>query len=208
MKKNTSKAIARKSLAYSLAAGAAAATGAGESEAAISYSGPVNYPIAQFTSTLFDLDNDTFNDILLSNYVFGGGNYQGASVQYAPGQIVVSNASFPFYVSALNAGDYIGPSALGVTFSGALAYASNANSEFDNASDKFIGLSFPSGGNTLFAWIRVDIDNAAGTFVVKDYAYDTTGSPITAGAIPEPGTLGLLAAGAVGLGAMRRRRNK
>ena len=41
---------------------------------------------------------------------------------------------------------------------------------------------------------------------VKDWAYEDSGGPIHAGAIPEPGTLGMLALGAAGLAVWRRRR--
>ena len=94
----------------------------------------------------------------------------------------------------------------------------NPNAQFNSVSNAFIGLSFPSGSDTYFGWVRVAIDNAAGTFVIKDWAYnDLTEPPATGvtqaitgpgiqagdtgdGFVPEPGTLGLLAAGAAGLG--------
>jgi hypothetical protein len=70
-------------------------------------------------------------------------------------------------------------------------------------------LAFPIGGVNHYGWVRVDINNAAGTFVVRDWAYeDSPGVGIPAGAIPEPGTLGMLAAGAVGVAALRRRRDR
>ena len=87
--------------------------------------------------------------------------------------------------------------------------ASNPNAQFNNVTDAFVGLSFPAGGNTYYGWVRVDVDNAAGSFVVKDWAYESNagqGIVTGAGIVPEPGALGLLAAGATGLAAMRRRR--
>jgi hypothetical protein len=196
-------------VAYSLAAGAAAGM-AGTADAAISYSGSQNINIGQFGSLNLFIDGDAFTDIKLKNYVFGG-NYQGATVLGAPGQLVLSNASFPYYVTSLTSGDLIDSSAVGPTFYGSLGYANNPSSEFDNASGAFIGLSFPIGGNAPqflhFGWVRVTIDNAAGTFVVNDWAYNTVaGEPIRAGQIPEPTSLGMLAAGAAGVAALRRRR--
>jgi hypothetical protein len=90
-----------------------------------------------------------------------------------------------------------------------MAYGANPNSEFQNVTDAFVGFSFPIGGINHFGWVRVDVNNVAGTFLVKDWAYqDVAGRPIGAGQIPEPGTLGLLAAGATGLLALRRRVSK
>ncbi|MEM6799419.1 MAG: PEP-CTERM sorting domain-containing protein [Planctomycetota bacterium] len=194
-----------KRLAYSAAAAAAAGM-ATSSEAATLYSLPIYEDIPQFTAFDFDLNKDGIGDVLLKNYVFGG-NYQGGTVNYFPGKFVTSNASFPFYTTALEFGDTIGPAeTAGGSFQGTFGYANNPNSEFDNAADKYIGLEFPINGASHFAWIRVTIDNAAGTFLVKDWGYsDTPGEAVIAGVAPEPGTLGLLAAGAAGVASMRRR---
>lgn len=191
-------------LAYSLAAGASAVV-AGNAEAAIVYSGVQNIAIGQFSSQNLNLDGDAYADVLLKNYVFGT-NYQGATVNYYPGQLVGFNAGLN-YVSALSLGDTIDAGTVGPSFTGSMAYASNPNSEFDNVTDAYIGLSFPINAVNHYGWVRVDIDNAAGTFVIKDWAYDdVAGTGITAGAVPEPGALSLLAAGSVGVTMMRRRK--
>jgi hypothetical protein len=208
MKLDDSNATTRR-VAYSLAAGAAAGM-AGTADAAISYSGVQDISIGQFGSQELNFDGDAFTDLKLKNYVFGG-NYQGATVLGFPGQLVLSNASFPFYVTALTSGDLIDSSAVGPTFYGSLAYAANPNAEFDGVPGAFIGLSFPIGANDLahthYGWVRVTIDNAAGSFVINDWAYNTVaGEPIRAGQVPEPTSLGMLAAGAAGVAAMRRRR--
>ncbi len=72
--------------AYTLAAAASAAM-ASTASADIIYSGDISYSIGQGTAQQFDLDGDGFNDITLANYVFTGGNYQGALVNFAPGYI-------------------------------------------------------------------------------------------------------------------------
>ncbi|MBM3886247.1 MAG: PEP-CTERM sorting domain-containing protein, partial [Gemmatimonadetes bacterium] len=73
------------------------------------------------------------------------------------------------------------------------------------------GLSFATGVYTSgavlnYGWIRVSVDQAAGTFTVHDWAYEDSGGGIQAGAVPAPGALGLLAVGASGLGLLRGRK--
>lgn len=63
-----------------------------------------------------------------------------------------------------------------------------------------------SAGTTVYGWAEVErLSPTSGR--VLEWAYDDAGAPILAGAIPEPGTLGMLALGAVGLAAMRRRKS-
>ena len=53
------------------------------------------------------------------------------------------------------------------------------------------------------------MDGAPGnTFTLVDYAYGDVGDGITAGQVPETGSLALLALGGVGLVAWRKRRAK
>lgn len=191
--------------AYTIAAAASAAM-ASTSSAEIVYSGLQNISIGQFFSQNLNLDGDAYNDILLKNYVFGGGNYQGAYVNFAPGKLVGFTSGFG-YVTKLSLGSTIGPATATGPFQASLAYgANNPNAQFNNATDAYIGLGFSSAPNFYYGWIRVDIDNAAGTFLVKDWAYEDTGAPIGAGVVPEPSSLGLLALGAAGLGYYRNRR--
>ncbi|WP_428386138.1 PEP-CTERM sorting domain-containing protein [Mucisphaera sp.] len=198
--------VSKRLAAYSAAAGAAALGVSADAEAAIIYSGVQDISINQFGAQDLNLDGDAYNDILLKNYVFGG-NYQGATVNFFPGKVVGFTTGLN-YASALSAGDVIDAAATaGGSFAVSLAYANNPDSQFDNAVGAFIGLEFPINAVSHFGWIRVTIDNAAGTFVINDWAYESVpGVGIEAGAIPEPGALGLLAAGALGLAGYRGRR--
>jgi len=192
--------------AYSLAAGAAAAA-ALNAGAAIVYSGVQDISINQFNSLNLNLDGDAYSDLLLKNYVFGGGNYQGATVNFFPGKLVSFSANGFAYASALSAGFTVDASSVGPSFFGSMAYgAANPNAQFNSASNAYLGLSFASGANVFYGWVRVSIDNAAGTFVVHDWAYENSGAGIQTGAVPAPGALGLLAAGASGLGLLRSRK--
>lgn len=205
MKLEDSNATTRR-VAYSLAAGAAASV-AGTADAAISYSGVQDIAIGQFGAQSLNFDGDAYNDVLLKNYVFGG-NYQGVLVNFAPGKVVGFNAGLN-YASALSAGVLVdAASTSGGPFVASMAYgASNPNAQFNNANGSFLGVAFPIGGVNHYGWVRVTIDNAAGSFVINDWAYNTVaGAGITTGQVPEPTSLGMLAAGAAGVAAMRRRR--
>ncbi len=205
----------KKRVAYTLAAGAVAGSVASSADAAVIYSGVQNINIAHQSSYRLDLDQDGATDVELYNdVVFGGGaNFQSLAVFYYPGKAVgfTDAQSFYNYTSALNAGVIIDSAAAstGDAYQ-TLARASYPNTEFDNSSNAFIGLEFPISGSLHYGWVRVSLDVIAGTFVVHDWAYESDpGVGIEAGAtgVPEPGTLGMLAAGAAGLASLRRRKS-
>jgi hypothetical protein len=191
--KNESGTIRRR-IAYSLAAGAAtAAVGGSDAEAIVFWSGPQDIEIEQFSSQTLFLDYDEYTDIVLKNYIFTNGNYQGATVSFSPGKIAGFLQNGLYYVSALEAGDVIDAAAMGPKFYGSMAYGqTNPNAEFNDVADAYIGLSFPIGGDTdefiHYGWVRVSIDNEAGTFIVHDWAYeDVVGAAILAGDNGEEG---------------------
>ena len=192
--------------AYALAAGAAAAAALNAS-GAIVYSGVQDIAIAQFSSLNLNIDGDASGDLLLKNYVFGGGNYQGASVNFFPGKLMSFNANGLSYASALNAGVTVSSSSVGPSFFGSMAYGGvNPNAQFNTASNKYLGVSFASGASLFYGWARVSVNQASGSFVVHDWAYENSGGGIQTGAVPAPGALGLLAVGASGLGLLRGRK--
>jgi hypothetical protein len=192
---------------YALAAGAAAAAAAAAADASIVYSGTQNISISQFNSLNLNLDGDGYGDVLLKNYVFGGGNYQAATVNFAPGKLVTFNNGLN-YVSSLSAGFAINSGSVG-NFFGSMAYGSaNPAAQFNNVDGAYLGLSFASGANVFYGWVRVSINNSAGSFVVNDWAYENSGAGILAGAVPAPGALGLLALGPAGLGILRGRKRQ
>lgn len=219
MKKNRIKSKStstKRRVAYSLAAGAAvgaAGVGVSEADAAVVYSGYYsNFTIAppygfQPLSLNFAQGNTT-TDIRLYNAPNG---YLGVNlfIPYGPGKVAGSPGPNGFsYVSALQAGDLIDGSTVTGSFKGYLAKSTLPNDEFESVTNAYIGMSFPEGSDLFYAWIRVDINRSTGYFRIKDWAYnDTPGAAILAGqTVPEPGSLGLLAAGSIGLAALRRRR--
>ena len=83
-----------------------------------------------------------------------------------------------------------------------------------NSSNNIFGFRFlnESTGVYDFGWARISL---SGTLsgqprAIVEYAYENTGAAIAAGAIPEPSTLallGVMAAGAIGVRAWRKRKN-
>jgi hypothetical protein len=175
-------------LAYTLVAGAAALHGHGQSaEAAIEYFDIEDIAIGQGAAQTLYINGDTQVDIRLKNYVFALGNYQGAFIPYVGGRIVGTRPNTTIYPTALTNGDLIGPSTVSANYwSGTLSYGANDPlAEFTDVTDAYIGFSFAAdeGPDIFYAWVRVDIDNDAGTFIIKDFAFENVaGTGILAGA--------------------------
>ncbi|QDT67751.1 hypothetical protein MalM25_06550 [Planctomycetes bacterium MalM25] len=169
--------------AYSVAAGATAALAGAEADAQIIWSTPQDISIDQSNSQTLNLDGDIYYDLVLKNYVFNGGNYQGAYVVYGPGKTVGFQAAFA-YASALLPGDLIDASTVDSGFATtSLAYgANNPSAEFNDVENAYLGLGFPISGEIHYGWVRVSIDNAVGSFTIHDWAYSITpGQGIAAG---------------------------
>jgi hypothetical protein len=112
-------------------------------------------------------------------------------------------------------------------YSGGTLTGGLASGNFAAGTTGFVGIQLGSGN---YGWIRLRLDDlgpnqpfattlAGGGLLpigngqgyidkvtVVDWAYDDSGAAIRAGQIPEPGSLALLAAGAAGIGAFRRRK--
>jgi hypothetical protein len=120
-----------------------------------------------------------------------------------------------FFAKAFDYGELIRPGSL-TSGNATLAYRTETpSSEFSFAGGEFIGLdraylgiTFQSEANSRHVgWLEVDA-YLAERLRIYGYAYETTpGKSIPAGAVPEPPSLVMLAAGAAGLAALRRTRS-
>ncbi|HYG25100.1 MAG TPA: PEP-CTERM sorting domain-containing protein [Verrucomicrobiae bacterium] len=68
----------------------------------------------------------------------------------------------------------------------------------------YLGLRFNNGGTTNYGWADITL-NSYQSVTLHGFAYETSGGAITAGAVPEPSQFALLALGAAGVAALRRR---
>lgn len=133
------------------------------------------------------------------------------------------NASAPAqqtgaYVTALNAGELIGASSGFLTNDPALLSGKDEGDPYGeffgnlmNPELLYVGLRFDLAGATHFGWVEIDADPFLAELTLTRFGYENTpDTAIAAGAgvsaVPEPGTLALLAAGAAGVLALRRRR--
>jgi hypothetical protein len=190
---STVETAKQRRVAYSLAAGATMAFVGTEADAQIVWSTLQNIEIGAGGALTLELNGDdpyySQSDLILKNYVFSGSPYQGMTVRYAPGRVVGFRAGPDnyAYVSALSAGAVIDSATTGAgnVFFGSMALgAANPNAQFNNAPSAFLGVGFPILGQIHFGWVRVSVDNAAGSFVVRDWAYNAKpGVAIAAGQV-------------------------
>jgi len=184
----SARATTARRAAYSLAAGAAAGL-VQQADAGVVYSGIENFNIDQRNYLPLGLDGNNLSDIYLKNYInpYVGtqGNFQGAFVRFAPGRLVAKKVGNLAYVKALGAGFLVDNTSVHAdVFTASMAFGANhPNAEFNNIQNAYIGFSFayfpssppppPEEREMHYGWIRVSINNAAGTFVAHDWAYES-----------------------------------
>lgn len=162
-----------------------------------------------------DLDNNGTTDFTFSRTLGSGAFVDGGSNAVLTDGFPTKGTTF---AAALGAGTTIGPnpflftsgsSALFVDIDFGPPFGIKQIGPWTGPIDAFIGLQFDIGGNTHYGWVEANADG--GNVTLERYAYeDQANTPIVtpalATAVPEPGSLALLATGAAGLLALGRRR--
>lgn len=117
----------------------------------------------------------------------------------------VLTADGTYYVKGFAEGETIGPASNSA--GGYNLAATGGNYNFFDGDNLYIGVAFEIASQTHYGWVGFEIDSnnpLHGT--IRDYAYESTpNTAITAGEVPEPATLAMLAAGAGALATRRRK---
>jgi MYXO-CTERM domain-containing protein len=223
-RRQTAKVSHSRWLAYATAGAATALAGSHSLEAAIHYSGilRVHFPPDRTKYKTFPLDQ-TGDSI---RFVHRSGNFAGVFITAIlwPGSVrgfpTYHGGTWQYYASKLPFGQNIssGPFRPALYYDAALA-GNYSNSQWGDRGTGFVGFRFNSGAGIQYGWARVRmVGDPEHAFTVLDYAYADPGEPIRAGqtssagdmvdTVTDSGSVGLLALGAAGLLAWRKRRSR
>jgi hypothetical protein len=101
-----------------------------------------------------------------------------------------------------------GSSTFAAGYAGSDSHIGPGPSQFDSGGEGYIGFKLTTNANSgpYYGWIRLVLANDGSTGLIRDWAYDDSGSAITIGAIPEPSVPGLSILGATAFCFRRKRR--
>lgn len=205
--------VSREWVGYACAAGLGAfALGAGSSAdaAIISNAGTHNgagpvfdiviNPVSYTGANAFDIDNDGVQDVRL-----GTGGYNTA---FADDGDTDAGTVFTGSGEVFNYATAFAPNALidGSAVEAGVFYGAQVLNSGTFTSGGYLGIQTSQG---YFGWLDLLVEPSAvggnTRITVRGWAYEDSGAAIEAGAVPEPASLMLLAAGSVGLMARRRK---
>lgn len=217
-RRHRSKVSPRRWAAYATAAAATTVAAPEAAQADIWYSGPVNLsvrtPLSQsFAQVFVPLQTESGATFAIGRHVhfYSGlgyaqfGAYGTVPGFYAAGFLYASNLPFMADLETANFNGSLASYFMTMAF--VYGYG---NDQFLNPGIGYLGFKFDAGDGVKYGWARVNMDGAPyNGYTIEEYAYADAGDGLRVGhGIPEPGSLGLLAAGAVGLLAVRRARVK
>lgn len=151
----------------------------------------------------FALSNEVGSSALLKAFALGSS--KGLNNRFA---VSSSQNGANSSAARLALGKTIGPGLNFANFFSSLASNRETPAGHWNAlGTGYLGLTFDIGPQTDYGWAEITV-NSNYTITLDGMAYDSSGSSISAGAgeAPEPNSLLLMALGAAGLGAYRRKR--
>lgn len=205
--------LGREWVGYACAAGMGAfALGAGSTAdaAIISNAGTYNgaapvfdiviNPVSYTGANAFDIDNDGVQDVRL-----GTGGYNTA---FADDGDTDAGTVFTGSGEAFNYAAAFAPSALidGSAVEAGVFYGAQVLNSGSFASGGYLGVQTSQG---YFGWLDLLVESAAvggnTRITVRGWAYEDSGAAIGAGVVPEPASLMMLASGAIGVMARRRK---
>lgn len=176
------------------------------SQAAIVYSGLKDFVITNnFTGIYLDVDAGTLVGVEAAgwdvNFFFGG---EGIANSPAFQPVRTSSALYAPVVS-LAPGVTVGPSSVfGSGFNGSDSHVGISSGKFNSGVESYLGFKFTTNASAgpLYGWMRVVLSNTGSTGLIRDWAYEDTGSMVV---VPEVSyaTLPLVCAGSM---LLRRRR--
>jgi len=219
MKKKLSQNLNAQLKTYSIAAGAVVIASS-NINATIHHTNLGDGVVIDRTNDTFAIDfgNDGSTNFII-NLEFTGSTALPYTLQIQPqtASAFVFSTGFSHNAQVLSFGDEVNnPSAnwmnksytgiLGArktTFSG----ATTSYGSFHHTTNKYIGVQFKLNGNVNYGWVQVNVPGNPSYSIITGYAYNNEDDGnITAGQVPEAGSLALLALGAIGLKAWRKQR--
>ncbi len=208
-------------IAYATAGAATTVAGVNSADATIHYSGVINQvvhgPNSQ-SSTVFHFNLAPGASFSPFHFNVGSGSGIAAMGIFGPvsGMLNGFLSGYP-YLSRLAAG--VNPASHGFVSPGSSAFfpgygtlafrGGYGNDQWLAPGIGFVGLKFNTGAGVQYGWVRLNMDGSPDNgYTMIDYAWADPNETILTGQIPEPGSLALLAVGAVGLLAWRKHRAK
>jgi len=212
MKRTKQEILARRLKTTALAAGAALAT-AGAADAAI-IGETINETVGPNDTFLLDLDGDGNDDFgfVGSTSTFATGTTSSSTFTSTSGYASVYGfGNNQVFASGSNeARVFTGSESVSSGLSGGQSFVSLTTSfggPFQGSTPKYLGLRFNTTDfGVVNGWARVAVPTL-GQIEIESYAFESDGGAIhIPNEVPEPSTLLLMASGAAGLLALRRRR--